>query len=292
MPLGQETVIWIDVDGNEWDLNNPAGYFIEAPGLLGGFGIPMKLITHEVPGQPGDFEQYVQLSPNDIRAVLHIFAPGEGELEAARRALAEAMRPMRGVGRLRHVSSDGNVTRELFCREIGRFRDIAGRSPGHLKLGLQFRAADPFWYDTNYTDMVLTPGGTTTFFQGSFFPIHISAGGVSSGFTVENYGQGVAWPYWVITGPGTNPTLTNDTTGEELASNISLADSTQILMIDTHPGVSTVFREDGSNQWGTIASDSVLWALAEGVNHVTMSMGSTGAGSALQLRYKRRWEGY
>jgi hypothetical protein len=157
-------------------------------------------------------------------------------------------------------------------------------------VGLIFSAADPFWYDSNWTALTFTPAGATTFFQTPFFPLHISVGGLSSDFTIENTGQAETWPVWTMTGPGLNPTLTNSTTGETLTLNINLAGG-QVLTVDTRPGTISITREDGSNQWAVVEDTSTIWPLAVGANSIQLSMSSTTSASQLQLQYKQRYEG-
>lgn len=284
-----ETVTWIDPDGNQFPLTDQNPYYIPAPGLSGAYGLPMTMVSSVVPGFPGDREEYVQVNPGDVRLPLYVFGDDEAAVDNARRVILEATRPQRGYGILRHVANDG-VTRDLFCREMGRLRDIVGRSPGLLRTSLMFRAADPYWYDTDFTIITLSPSGLLNFFGSPFLPIKLSAGGISSGFTVQNQGQADTWPQWVITGPGTNPVLTNSTTGEVLTIAITLT-AGQVLTIDTNPDVLSVTREDGSNQWATISSASVLWALKTGANAIALAMTGTTTASSLQLMYKNRWEG-
>lgn len=287
-----ESLAWIDVAGNLFSLSDYTfqSYFAEGPlPPVGIYGIPTTIVEHDVPLQPGTREQWIHLAKNDIRFPLRIFGATPQLQDQNRRVLSEAMRPTRGVGILQHTADDG-VVRQLNCREVSRLRDVAERGPGSIKVGLQFTAADPFWYDVNWTTLTFTPAGAVAFFQTPFFPLHLSAGGLSSSFTVENAGQDVAWPVWQIVGPGINPTLTNLTTGQVLAATITLT-AGQSLTIDTRPNFLSVTREDGSQQWATIADTSSLWPLIVGSNAITLSMSGTSTASALSLQYKQRYEG-
>lgn len=285
-----ESLRWIDVLGNVYDLSDTNQYYAVGPmPPVGEYGLPVTVISHNVPLQPGVVEQWIQVAANDVRFPLNIFGSNQASVDANRRMLSEAMRPTRGVGILEHTANDGTV-RQLNCRETSRFRDVTERGPGYTQFGLIFSAADPFWYDVNWTALAFAPGGTTTFFQTPFFPLHLSLGGLSSNFAIYNNGQAEAWPIWTITGPASNITLTNNTTGETLTSTISLSVG-QVLTIDTRPGVINVLREDGSDQWGTIVDTSQIWALIVGNNSISVNMSSTTTASQVQIQYKQRYEG-
>lgn len=289
MTLVPESLQWIDPSGVVYNLSDDQPYYTPDPGMTGQYGLPLTVVTHQVPGQAGDIEQYIQINPNDVRFPLSIQADTWDVLEQARRTLLEATRPTRGVGILRHTANDG-IVRDLFCKETDRMRNVAKRTPGLLLVGMVFRAADPYWYDKDFTNMLLTPGGVVNFFQNPFLPIHLSAGGLSGGFTPENIGQADAYPKWTITGPGINPVLTNVTTGMVLTLTITLT-AGQVLTIDTNPDTLGVTRDNGSDQWGAVNSLSAMWPLVVGANAVTLGMTGTTSASSLELSWKNKWEG-
>src|SRR5579863_4016245 len=94
-----ESLAWIDVAGGVWNLNNVNQYFAEGPlPPTGIYGLPLSIVSHQVPLLPGVREQYVQIAANDIRFPLDIFGADAPSIDANRRAIIEAMRPTRGVG--------------------------------------------------------------------------------------------------------------------------------------------------------------------------------------------------
>jgi hypothetical protein len=284
------SVSWIDTLGVMYNLTDPSTYYITGPlPMQGSYGLPIQIVSHTVPLLPGSREQFVQINPNDVRAPLTIFGADEPTYALNRRLISEAMRPTRGVGILQHTDDDGTV-RQLYCRETSRFRDVSARGMGWCTFGLIFSAADPYWYDANWTTLQFNPAGGTNFFTSPFFPMHLSVGGISSAFTAYNAGQDTAWPIWTITGPATNPVFTNVTTNQVLTLNVTLT-SAQVLTVDTRPLFISVFREDGSNQWATVSPTSQLWGLTPGSNAITISMSGTSSNSAVQLQYKQPWEG-
>ena len=116
-----------------------------------------------------------------------------------------------------------------------------------------------------------------------------SATGIGA-FSVQNNGDVETWPIWVFTGPGQNPTLTNQTTGEILHLILTLS-AGQVLTIDTRPGIKTITREDGSNQYGNLDPTSILWSLRPSLTAITAAFTSTTSASSVALRFKQRWLG-
>lgn len=283
-----ETLFWQDPDGNQYNLLDPTKFYVPAPGIQGQYGLPMEVVSFEAIGIPGDFEQYIQVKPNDIRMPFLILGDTPAGVEQAMREIRKATRPQRGHGLLQHGSLDGQ-TRQLSCIEIGRFRDVGSKTPSMIQTGLIFRAADPYWQDQADIVTTLSPSGTSTFFQNPFLPIHLSPSSTSGSFSIENNGDVECWPKWIITGPGTNPVLTNTTTGEVLTLTITLT-AGQILTIDTNPSALSVTREDASVHWDAVSAASTLWSLAVGINNITLTMSGTTSASQLQLLYRQRWE--
>jgi hypothetical protein len=291
--MGDRLLSWFDVDGTEWPLNGES-YYSWGVGSQGLYGVPVSIITQDVPLQPGTTEKYVQRLPGQPLIPLYVSASTEQELDNARRALKWAMTPSRGLGLLRHTANDGTI-RDLNCRLAKGFEgdESAGvRVPGGIFLPLQFFAADPFWYDTNYQAQVFgTSGGTPLIGTGvAFLPIHLAPSGVVGGASVENQGEDVAWPLWTLNGPMTAATFTNNTTGDILTLTATLT-AGQSITIDTSPGQKTVLREDGSKHFEYVSPTSTLWALAVGTNSLAVSISGSGTGTQLTLQYKQRYEG-
>jgi hypothetical protein len=292
--MGDRLLSWFDVAGNEWPLNGET-FYRAIVGPTGLYGVPVSIITQDVPMQPGTAEKYVQRLARQPAIPLFMQADSEETLDSARRALRWAMAPSRGVGVLRHTSNDGMI-RDLNCRLAKGFEGDENpnvRFPGAMTLPLEFFAADPFWYDTDYQQQIFgTSGGTPLLGTGvAFLPIHLAPTGVVGGASVANNGDDVAWPLWTLTGPMTAATFTNNTTGDVLTITATLADATKTITIDTSPGQKTVIREDASKHFEYVSATSTLWGLAVGTNSITISITGSGAGTQLTLQYKQRYEG-
>lgn len=282
-----ELMSWFDPTGIEYALNGDAYLFLDNPGRTGFKSIPPMVTTVlNVPLTDGDTPRFTLASPRPLSVHTLIKGSNPTDFEQVRTVLQNGMNPKLGTGYFRCTRTDG-TRRDIFCKYSDGF--IGDESWGvassvHQELLLGFVAHDPYFYDTLATILTFTATAATNLFP--ITPLLLSSTSIGSGFSIFNSGDVEAFPVFAITGPGTNPVLSNTTTGRSISATITLG-SGQVLTIDT--GAKTVTREDGSNQFGTLSFGSVLWSLAVGQNALTLAMGGAGAGSKISVSYKQRW---
>jgi hypothetical protein len=282
-----ELMSWFDPLGVEYALNGDAYLFLDNPGRTGFKSLPpMTTTVLNVPLTDGDVPRFTLAGPRPLSVHTLIKGSNGTDFEQVRTVLQNGMNPKLGTGVFRCTRQDG-TRRDINCKYVDGF--IGDESWGvtssvHQELLLGFVAHDPYFYDTLATILTFTATAATNFFP--ITPLRLSSTSIGSGFSIFNSGDVEAFPVFTIQGPGTNPLLTNTTTGKALSATITLG-AGQVLTIDT--GAKTVVREDGSNQFGTLGLSSVLWSLAVGQNALTLAMGGAGAGSQITVAYKQRW---
>ena len=283
-----ELMSWFDPSGNEYPLNGDAYLFLD--GRKGFKGLPpMQAYTLETPLTDGDVSRFVLAKARPLEVHLLVKGGNITDYEQVRRVLQNGMNPKLGTGFFRCMAADGSL-RDVNCQYVDGFagdETWGVSSPQHEELILGFLAHDPYFYDTVAQVLPFTASAATALFP--IMPLKLSSSALASGnFSIFNAGDVEAFPVFTIAGPGTNPTLTNNTTGKSISATITLT-AGQSLIIDTQ--AKTVKREDGSNQFSTLSFASVLWTLATGNNLLNLTMGGTGAGSQITVSYKNRWNG-
>jgi hypothetical protein len=282
-----ELMSWFTPSAVEFPLNGDAYLFLDNPGRTGFKGLPpMVTTTLNPPLTDGDTPRFSLAQPRGLEVHLLIKGSNTTDYETVRSALQTAMSPKFGDGFFRCTRADG-VIRDVNCRYedgFGGDETWGVASSVHQEYLLKFRAHDPYFYDTTATVLTFSSAAPTNLFP--ITPLKLTGGTIGAGFSIFNSGDTEALPVYTITGPGTNPTLTNTTTGKSLVATIVLTGG-QSLIIDT--SAKTVKREDGSNQFSTLSFASVLWTLAPGNNALTLAMSGTGAGSQISISYKQRW---
>lgn len=278
-----ETFLWVDPDNGQTILDtewNAEGRFAADP----------EFESEGVPGQPGERLRAVRHGVHEFTLPFWLHEASEEALRSALRSIIYKMDATRGEGRLRVVAPGGDE-REIFCRVATGLgiSEVLGQDSGFYaqRITPVFRAYDPYWYAVAETAVVYTGAAEVrTFFP--FFPLFLSAAAVFADDTVNNPGDFEAWPVWTISGPASNITVTNLTTGKSFSLTLTLG-SAQTLVIDLRPGAKTLLLDDGTSAFSLLTATSSLWALAQGDNNIRVSMDSTSTSSFVRLAFRPRY---
>lgn len=284
-----ETITWIDADGTSYQLSGQSDRGV-LQGLQGRFMPPFRRTEDVVPLQPGARLRDVQADAREVDVPISFKSASATALRTQVRAFLLRFSPARGDGKLR-VTGPGGDQRELICRYAGGMELDEGQGvygAAFQRAVLTFRAVDPYWYATSATVATYTTGEVATFFP--FFPLRISASEIFADATVDNGGDVETWPEWIVTGPGSSIVLRNLTTGKLLSIGTTLADG-ETATVDTAPGAKKVEKNDGTNLFSTLSSDSSLWPLERGSNSIRIEMTGATADSSVQLTFTPRYLG-
>lgn len=298
-----EALTWVDPDGAEYVLTADDDHSL-LEGVDGRGMPPIRTNVQTVPLQPGTRTRSVTHDARTVALPLAFYDTSLDEVRAILRGRMRTFDPTRGDSVLRVLTADG-VERELTCHYIGGFEieespPARGVSPdqAHQAGVLVVHADDPYWYGTTpYTN-----SWTVESAPGSFFPIPnpttgsfitLVASEVFAVVTIDTDADVESWPVWTITGPGTNPVLTNLLTGGslDLSGNggLTLADG-EVVTIDTRPYVKTVELDDGTNLYPYLTdAGSDFWPLLPGSQQVQVEMGGADLDSLLAVSVDLRY---
>lgn len=250
---------------------------------------PVSVHTIKVPQAQGARFRHARHEERLVTLPVVVPGPTDGRDELRRWAMA--LDPLKGEGTLTVVQGD-HAGRQLVCvYEAG----LDGFSEEWPLLGLTtlaFHAADPYWQDATESSSTATLGqsANTWFpFAGSWAaqPLILGASDVFATLNIVNDGDVNGWPVVTATGPGTDLTLTNMTTGAKLllAGNVAAG---SVVTIDTRPGHKTA-RKDGFNAFGSLSDDSTLWPIVPGPNRVSIGFATATAQSSVVFTWRRKW---
>lgn len=164
------------------------------------------------------------------------------------------------------------------------------RLPNFQRFTFTLEANQPY-FEGNEEEWVLAG-----FLGGLEFPFEfpISFGTVGSTVILDNDGDTVAPLYIELNGPLTNPTLTNETTGEFISLSQVLLSGYK-LEINTAFGKKSVTIVDSlgnrSNGFGYISPDSTLFGLQVGENTLSYTADVQPSNTAVTLFFKKRYIG-
>lgn len=243
---------------------------------------PVSIHTIRVPqAQGGRFRG----ARHDERLVtIPVVVPGPTDGRDELRRWARALDPVAGEGTLTVVQG-AHAGRALPCVYEAGLDEYSEEFPLLGLTTLAFRAAEPYWLDSTGSGVSATLSGVTWF---PFLPLVLGPADIFAGPIITNPGDVDAWPVVTTIGPGTDLTVRNETTGLSWTMYGTMT-AGQTLVVDTRPGHKTA-RLNGTNVFGKLSADSVLWPLVPGDNRVSIYFaGANLASSNVAFGWTNRW---
>lgn len=151
---------------------------------------------------------------------------------------------------------------------------------------LEYKAADPRQFDATPDSVTV---GVSSVTSGRAYPRTYPlafGGGSSNAIAALNAGNYPTRPTARITGPATNPRITNSTTGEYVSFAIVLGAGD---FLDVDFDSRTVVLNGTTSRYSTLTSDSTWWELAPGTTTVQFSASVSSGATALTLAWASAW---
>lgn len=280
--------LWTAANGTITDLSAwSSGTYVVGDGTGGHLAPTYNFATQQTAGVDGEQLEQVTAQAAAPTLAVDLVASDGAELRTRLRALAHALRPRAGLGKLTAVADDGTA-RSLPCYyrkglESGTYRVTRYRA------ALEFWAPSPWWRGSPVT-VGYGLAAPTTFFP--ILPMVLSASTITGQTTVDlSDTDAPTYPVWTVTGPGSQLSLSNTypdvqddgtvtTVTQSLILNSTIGDG-QTVTIDARPGRQSVVRSDGVSLFTALGSDPALFPLVDAVN--TLSAVLTNAGPASRI---------
>ena len=263
-----------------------------------GFGMPpLHRINERGPLQHGVTDLGYRLDPRTIQLVIPMLTTGWSDHFDRRATLLDVINPVYNqVINLRFTLPDGSM-RQLDCYAIGgplfTTRDqIAGGS--NMRAGFSLYAPDPAWYDPTAQTITLgQTGGGAAWLIPWAIPWTIGGSTLDDTYSLDYPGTWLAYPQIIITGPITDPVVTNLQTGAKLDfTGITIA-SGHYYNIDTRYGYKTVLLDGVTNKLADLTTDSDLvdWAILPGPNPINATGTAIDGNTRININYKNQFLG-
>jgi hypothetical protein len=284
---GIASFILIAPDGDKIDVHtDPDRFGYRA--LKGWTGMdlpPTTLYMDSAPLLDGGIPRGARYEPRNIIGGVHVVGADRADFRARKRRLLRALLTNRmgkpSPGTFIYVEPDGTTRQGQYLYAGGAEGSRAADQYGIVRQKIMFtlRFPDPWAYDPNVYPLVFTPSPGGAFFP--ILPIKLVSSRLGT-VTLENPGDAPASPLWVITGPATAVTLTNQGTGETLVLTKNLL-ITDTVTIDTRRGIGTVRDQSGTNFWPYLSTASTLWQVQPGAQVCTIDVAGSGAGTSVTV---------
>lgn len=287
----------VDVNGTSRALDGSLGIYVRR-GMRGGGYPDIKPSGDKLPYAPGVALRRVETAAGIVEVPLR----AERSTQALLETLLDDLRGWVLPGTERNntpstvklqVTGAGGAVREIEgVATLDRGDDGAGWTKWQLYI-LTLFCADPYWRDASASTFTFTSGtGVRTWWP--LYDLDLTPSAVYAEQTITLGGHVEAWPIWTITGPGSDPTLTNLTTGEVLALEGLTLLAGDVVTVDTSERgetAKTITNQNDANLWPYASPTSQLWPLGVGANDVRVQLANTSGASSVALDYRRRWAG-
>ena len=258
-----------------WYFIDPLGTSLQldAPSLnrflrsIGGIGMPpVDNLDTTGPQQDGATFQDFRLRPRVVPIVLSVKTASLAALFTDHQTWLNAMKPYAVASILRREMADGGQY-ELDVRiKSGMTMDTKDMaSPTLQKYGVQFVAYDPVWRKLPIQTQLFSLPDLTQLTFPITFPIEFGGSTIDETTIFGVAGTWKTYPTITLTGPLTNPKVTNSSTSQLVQLNYTVP-AGRVVTIDLTPGVKTVEDDLGVNLIGYISTDSDLFGFHLGVS--------------------------
>jgi hypothetical protein len=280
---------WTDPRGTQWQLSDDGedSSWFTTFGISGWGARPYEIVVDPLP-RGGDTVRFIRANSARITWPLYISGATNVEFRDNYRALKRAFvstAHLQQPGQLSVAYADGTA-RQIDCFYEDGFGGEPGENWVFAKPVLTLFAPDGYWRDVMPVTLVRTAVTGNPFFDP--FPT-ISSSQVLGASTLTNAGDVEAWPTWTVTGPMTELTAENLTTGFAFTLTTTLLVDEQLTITTGQP---SVIGPTGTNLVGSLNwPDAYLWPLVAGDNEVQFTVGGSGDGTKIEMTFYPRYEG-
>jgi hypothetical protein len=292
--------IWLEsMDGSTViDLNGGGGAFLR-PGATGLQLPPLDVVTSVTPGMPGSYLEEVNVQERPVFLPLGFTSSaGQADFFAKLAVLRsfidwdDVTIGQTGMFRIGVSSLLGERLLDVVYKSGWEGTESPPDSGSDWAVfPLNLVAVDPYWRQRDPVELPFSAAAGPVFLgsgDGSNpWPRQISASTViGSNMAIPVDGDVPVWPEIQIDGPVSAATVTYPGTSIVVPSGVN--DSSTLVLV-TDPRFRSA-RLDGAIAWSSITLGSTVVPLKPGVNKMSVTVGTSGAGTGLILRWTPGWK--
>ena len=245
------------IGGYTYDLTDRQRYLWMQDDSLG--MAPLHRILERGPNQHGETDLGFRLDPRIVNLVIGLFGTDDGDYWNARKELLKIFTPSTTPIALTFTLPNGD-SRAL---DVHVEKDLKLSSTDRKRIahsvGIQLRASNPTFYDPTLQSITFGIGGAAA---GWSIPMPVATPvGKTSINQVKTFiynGSFLSSPIVRITGPITDPVVTNVSTGEVLDFSGTTIVAGDYYLIDCNYGKKTVVDSSGINRYDKLSQGSDL----------------------------------
>ena len=252
-----------------------------------GFGLaPLHRITTRGPLQHGDSDIDFRLDPRILQIPLLVKNESASAPKARHYSIREALLNIfnpnsSGVLQVTIGTTDGTtptvIAYQINVKVLGGLTFDVDPTSYNVRTVVQLRADDPTWYDATVPD-----GRRVNYLNAN----------INGTQVITTGGNWPTFPIIRLNGPITNPTITNNTTGQSIAITATIT-AGNWFDIDLSYGKKTVVENLSTNRISTVSASSNLatWSLIPGNNTIAITGSVTTAATNAAFEFFPRYTG-
>lgn len=264
-------------------------------GSLQGFGgAKTTNMKSQTPFQNGSTFYSSRYNDRELSFKFRVFADSFDDAQERKRTIADVFSAAHGLGTMRiFTDAEDTVFFDIQCVPSGTetmFEVVKSHNDTMFEVNVELVAFSPFFYDPTLYRVEFTA------FAGGFrlpftFPFTL---GVTGSGLVQNEGSSPTPCIITISGPFTNPVLTNERTGETISVRYTLSAGEQ-LIINTDPqNTAVIFVDSAGNRYSAfnaVTSSSAFWQLLPGDNVISYEDSGVIGNVPIRVEWYDRYSG-
>jgi len=224
---------------------------------------PFHRLSERGPMQNGVTDRGYRLDPRLIMLAIAINGDDLPDYYDKRVQLENIFKPRNDPGILKWTYNGETRYIEGYC--VGGLEwDMAGREYTFHRAVISVQCPDPRWYDPQVKSVVFNLGGGGDAGKAVPFdvPFTIGASTLDVSQVITYAGSVRSYPTIRITGPITDPVITNALTGHKLDFTGTTIDAGDYIIVDLGYAENTIIDQAGAYQDGILTTDSDLTEFA------------------------------
>jgi hypothetical protein len=291
---------FIDPNSNSYRIDDlTANRVLEA---IGGMGMPpVKNLKTVAPQQHGETFRGFRLKPRVINLAYVVKGASEAALYNDHQTWLAAMKPFDTAAKFRREMADGSQYEIDVRYNSGLLLDTKDRiGVAAERYGVQLIAFDPVWRKLPLQSKTFTVTGFDLVLP-FVLPQTLPSSLLNITDTVTLAGTWRAYPVITLTGPMTNPKVTNLTTNQKIEISVGgvVIGLGETVTIDLSPGVKTVKKNDGTDLYSKLTTDSDIFGfylkdpteVSGGENQISVYASACTSASGVKVEWYHRFIG-
>lgn len=277
------TISLIGSNGDTIELADDGDYVLLSG--VSGFGIPSTSVRIDGSAGDGGTWRHTKKGVRDLDLPIAIMGTSEADVQTKLRRLSRLLQTTNGATKI--VADYGDTSLFLEVHYVGGAETVFGETANtsFCRWTLQMQAPQPYWQTSSEASFNVGTGSSGRGLLPKLTKMRLSSSQTLGVVTVDNEGDVVVYPRWVIRGPVTGLEITNGSQSFSLPDPV-LAGRT--YTINTATG--EAFNELGENIYSLLGPAPKLFGIAPGVNNISVTGTDSSPDTAITCYYSPRFE--